>query len=114
MTRDEAIAIAKRCAQDFPQPYTQVEDFEPHEWVICAILRAVAQAEIATTIEKREAQNFRDIREMMGDVVEGTNQTVRLFQDKFSRYYFIGIGTKQAYHGLTFPAAIARAKEKAR
>lgn len=112
MTRDEAIAIAKRCAQDFPQPYTQVENFEPHEWVICAMLRAVAQAEIATAVEKREAENYRDIRELMGYVEDGSHQTVRLFQDDATREYFVGMGAKSAYHGRTLPAAIERAKER--
>ncbi len=111
MTRDEAIAIAKRCAQDFPKPYTQVEGFEPHEWVVCAMLRAVAQVETATIVEKREAENFRDIRELMGYVEDGSSQTVRLFQDDASREYFVGLGAKSAYHGRTLPIAIEQAKE---
>jgi hypothetical protein len=111
VTRDDAIAIAKRCAQDFPKPYTQVEGFEPHEWVVCAILRAVVQAEAATVIEKRDAANFRDIRDLMGYVEDGSHQTVRLFQDDASREYFVGLGAKSAYHGRTLPIAIENAKE---
>jgi hypothetical protein len=41
MTRDEAIEIARRCAKAKPQSY-YAEPFEPHEWVVDAILEAAS------------------------------------------------------------------------
>jgi hypothetical protein len=43
-TREEAIAIACRCAKEKPQTYF-VEPFKPHEWVIDAIMEAANMAE---------------------------------------------------------------------
>lgn len=46
MTREEAIALAKRCAVAQPHSYMGatiedcIENFMPHEWVIEAILQA--------------------------------------------------------------------------
>ena len=41
MTYDEATAIAIELAAEYkPSYFTNIEDFEPHEWVIAAILRA--------------------------------------------------------------------------
>lgn len=37
MDREEAIEIARTFARRFPESYTAVEDFTPHEWVIQAI-----------------------------------------------------------------------------
>lgn len=39
LTRDQAIEIARRCAKAKPQSY-YAEPFEPHEWVIDAIMEA--------------------------------------------------------------------------
>jgi hypothetical protein len=40
MSRQRAIEIARRCAKAKPQSY-YAEPFEPHEWVIDAILEAM-------------------------------------------------------------------------
>jgi len=42
MTRQEAIEIARECAKAKPQSY-YTEPFQPHEWVVDAIMRAAAQ-----------------------------------------------------------------------
>lgn len=42
MTREEAITIARYCAKEKPQSY-YAEPFQPHEWVIDAILHAAAR-----------------------------------------------------------------------
>jgi len=39
MTREQAITIAQEAAKQLPESYYQ-EPFQPHEWVIEAILRA--------------------------------------------------------------------------
>jgi hypothetical protein len=39
MTREQAIEIARKCAKAKPQSY-YAEPFQPHEWVIDAILIA--------------------------------------------------------------------------
>ena len=39
MRRDEAIEIARKCAKAKPQSY-YAEPFQPHEWVIDAIMEA--------------------------------------------------------------------------
>lgn len=44
MRVEDAIELAKRHAQLNPQPYV-TEDFEPHQWVIQAILEAGASVE---------------------------------------------------------------------
>lgn len=46
MTRDEAIEIAARCAAAKPESY-YAEPFQPHEWVIDAILEAAAGRDVA-------------------------------------------------------------------
>lgn len=45
MTREQAIAIARAAAQKHPESYVtlRAEDFQPHEWVIAAILSAAKQ-----------------------------------------------------------------------
>ena len=43
MTRDEAIKFAKSAAENSPELYTKVEDFQPHEWVLQAITDAFKQ-----------------------------------------------------------------------
>jgi hypothetical protein len=43
MTREEAITIARYCAKEKPQSY-YAEPFQPHEWVIDAILLAAARS----------------------------------------------------------------------
>ena len=41
MNRDHAISLARQCAAEQPQSYVgDPMTFQPHEWVIAAILRA--------------------------------------------------------------------------
>jgi hypothetical protein len=42
MNREQAIALARECAKARPQSY-YAEPFEPHEWVIDAIMRATSE-----------------------------------------------------------------------
>lgn len=42
MTREQAIEIAQRCAKAKPPSYYS-EPFQPHEWVIDAILTAAGK-----------------------------------------------------------------------
>lgn len=54
MTREEAIEIARYCAKAKPQSYYS-EPFQPHEWVIDAIMMAQGKrgiTEPATDIER--------------------------------------------------------------
>jgi flagellar biosynthesis/type III secretory pathway protein FliH len=44
LTRKEAIAAAKKAAENFPEQYTKVDGFEPHEWVIQAVIEASTDA----------------------------------------------------------------------
>jgi hypothetical protein len=46
LTRDQAIEIARRCAKAKPQSY-YAEPFQPHEWVIDAILQASNRQNVA-------------------------------------------------------------------
>ncbi len=46
MTREQAIEIARRCAKAKPQSY-YAEPFQPHEWVIDAIIAAAEQSRTA-------------------------------------------------------------------
>jgi hypothetical protein len=50
MTREEAITIARYCAKEKPQSY-YAEPFQPHEWVIDAILLAAARPVTAAPAE---------------------------------------------------------------
>lgn len=44
MNREQAIALAKKVAKEYQDrfPYIRVEHFEPHAWVVDAIMRASA------------------------------------------------------------------------
>lgn len=46
MTREQAIEIARRCAKSKPQSY-YAEPFQPHEWVIDAIMLGAQRCEEA-------------------------------------------------------------------
>lgn len=50
MTREQAIEIARRCAKAKPQSY-YAEPFQPHEWVIDAILEAAGEQEDASSVD---------------------------------------------------------------
>jgi hypothetical protein len=51
MTREEAITIARYCAKEKPQSY-YAEPFQPHEWVIDAILHAAARPATAAPADR--------------------------------------------------------------
>lgn len=40
MKRSQAISIAKKHAKNSSEPYTKEEKFQPHDWVVRAILEA--------------------------------------------------------------------------
>lgn len=40
MDRQDAIEYAKEAAAKHPESYTNTADFQPHEWVIQAIMKA--------------------------------------------------------------------------
>lgn len=48
MIREQAIEIARKCAKSKPQSY-YAEPFQPHEWVIDAIILAASKCEEAGT-----------------------------------------------------------------
>ncbi|MDB6104120.1 MAG: hypothetical protein JWO52_4119 [Gammaproteobacteria bacterium] len=52
MTRQEAIEIARRCAKAKPQSYYS-EPFEPHEWVIDAMIEAWWEARKKVPLPER-------------------------------------------------------------
>jgi hypothetical protein len=61
MTRQEAIEIARECAKAKPQSY-YTEPFQPHEWVVDAIMRAAAEEStrmLSSLVAYSDAQRIR-------------------------------------------------------
>lgn len=74
LTREDAIEIARRCAKAKPQSY-YAEPFEPHEWVVDAILagageyhEAAMRAETELEADLDEMTTERD--EAIAEIVE--------------------------------------------
>jgi hypothetical protein len=59
MNREQAIEIARECAKAKPQSY-YAEPFEPHEWVIDAIMRAASAQETPAALPCVRREGCKD------------------------------------------------------
>src|SRR5882724_7704930 len=66
MTRDQAIEIARECAKAKPQSY-YAEPFEPHEWVVDAMIRAGNTMQTITTERDRLQRENDFLRALVGN-----------------------------------------------
>jgi hypothetical protein len=81
VTRAEAIEIARRCAKTKPQSY-YAEPFQPHEWVIDAIIDAASRVHLQTPAvdlaeaRKRVAKVIDDATDFWSREVDGDDATL--------------------------------------
>lgn len=70
MNREQAIEIARACAKAKPQSY-YAEPFEPHEWVVDAILQAAGTSEPKHGSPTTEAEGRERVESLL-DALIGT------------------------------------------
>ena len=87
MTREQAIEIARRCAKAKPQSY-YAEPFDPHEWVIDAIMEAsrpaatmrpVYDAALALRAVTKRAERAPTLAQCSAQIIDNANAFRVLF-----------------------------------
>lgn len=121
MTREQAILIARECASAQPESYYNGPNFEPHEWVITAIMTAGARYNVVemappTTFEMaEEPEDVRthvlNMRDFFLTLVTGYNTVGAYETAADAQKMAVALNAFEDHHnitGLSWPLEVIR------